>query len=137
MRLILTSFHVALTFFAKMVMPRSRSRSLLSRMSSPVSAVVNDVALVNDLVDKGGFPVIDVGMMATLRIPLMRGGFAGAKVVHPATGLGNQLALILFFTLSYAHLFHFHPFVSWVSGGPVFVGVLFEQRQNHLFPHTG
>ena len=36
-KLILTSFHVALTFLAKMVIPRSRSRSLLSKMSSPES----------------------------------------------------------------------------------------------------
>ena len=36
-KLILTPFQLALTFLAKIVMPRSRSRSLLSRMSSPVS----------------------------------------------------------------------------------------------------
>ena len=51
------------TFFERIVMPRSRSRSLLSRMSSPefLGIVAQHVALHDHLIDQCGFAVIDVG----------------------------------------------------------------------------
>jgi hypothetical protein len=49
-------------FLERMVMPRSRSMSLESRMRSPLSLSLAELpALAEHLVDEGGLAVVDVG----------------------------------------------------------------------------
>ena len=67
MRLTLTSPSVKAMFLARMVMPRSRSRSLESRIrpccppASLSSSSAEQAGLAQHLIDQGGLAVVDVG----------------------------------------------------------------------------